>query len=196
MDLGIKTFMDLLEAAAYFAHVVAAGAVFVAAVTYALNRKQLNFDVITSCTARWQEIMPDLERALKEKGHSKGEVAERYVDLCNEELFYFVEGYLPQEVVREWLTGMVLYLPHYDYESRNEDRPEAFDGMVSSQLFEGYPRVKDVFHLDRVYDPGEERQREALVREIEGRLEGVSRRAWMRRLLRHIQGTFLVRHRG
>jgi hypothetical protein len=42
------------------------------------------------------------------------------VDLCNEELFYFVEGYLPQEVIREWLTGMVLYLPHYDYASRNE----------------------------------------------------------------------------
>lgn len=77
MDLGIKTFMDLLEAVAYFAQVVAAGAVFVIAVAYALNRKQLNFDIMTSCTARWQEIMLDLERALE--GHSKGEAVRSYL---------------------------------------------------------------------------------------------------------------------
>jgi hypothetical protein len=39
MDLGIETFMGFLEAAAYVAQVVAAGAIFIAAVAYALNRK-------------------------------------------------------------------------------------------------------------------------------------------------------------
>ncbi len=183
MDLGIKTFIDLLEAAAYVAQIVAAGAIVLAAVTYAVHRKQLNFDVITSCTARWQEIMPDLERAVR-GGDPGGEVAERYVDLCNEELFYFMEGYLPKEVVREWLTGMVLHLPHYQGEFKNEDRPEAFSDMVSPELLKGYPRLKRVFNLDRAYDPRQEPERQALVKEIEERIGRGSRIARLRRVFR------------
>ena len=148
-----------------------------------MNRKQLNFDVITNCTVRWQEIAPDLERALRE-GNSEDEAIKRYVDLCNEELFYFIEGYLPQEVIREWLTGMVLYLPHYDYESRNEDRPEAFSGMVAWKMFEDYPRIQEVFGLDRVYNAREQRQRKELVREIEGKIEEVFRKPRLQRLFR------------
>jgi hypothetical protein len=132
---------------------------------------------------RWQEIAPDLERALRE-GNSEDEAIKRYVDLCNEELFYFIEGYLPQEVIREWLTGMVLYLPHYDYESRNEDRPEAFSGMVAWKMFEDYPRIQEVFGLDRVYNAREQRQRKELVREIEGKIEEVFRKPRLQRLFR------------
>ncbi len=183
MDLGIKTFIDLLEAAAYVAQIFAAGAIVLAAVTYAVHRKQLNFEVITSCTARWQEIMPDLERAVS-GGDPDGEVAERYVDLCNEELFYFMEGYLPKEVAREWLTGMVFHLPHYQGKFENEDRPEAFSDMVSPELLKGYPRLNGVFNLDRAYDPRQDSEREALVDEIEGKIGSGSRIARLRRVFR------------
>lgn len=181
MEIGIETFTDLLEAVADVAQVIAAGAIFIAALSYTLNRKQLNFDVITSCTARWQEIMPDLERAQKE-GERRVEVDERYVDLCNEELFYFIEGYLPKEVIREWLTGMVLYLPHYHSEVQDENLKEAFNKMVPSVRFKGYPRVEVIFDLDRAYNPIEER--EEVVREIEKRIEDFSRRSRLPWLLR------------
>lgn len=173
--------MDLFEAASHVAQVIAATAVIYAAVTYSLNRKQLNFDVITSCTARWQEIMPNLEKTLKDGEHN-WEVEERYVDLCNEELFYFVEGYLPKAVVGEWLTGMVLYVPHYRGEIEDEDLKEVFDRMVRPERLEGYPRVRSIFNLDRPYNPKEER--EELVGEIEKKIEDFYRTSWLPRIFR------------
>jgi len=81
--------LEILKSVAYLAEVVAAAAIVVAVLSYALSRKQLNFDVITSCTTRWQQIMPAM---IRPKDDRSSDVEERYVDLCNEELFYFKEG--------------------------------------------------------------------------------------------------------
>lgn len=38
-------------------------------------------------------------------------VRRRYLDLCNDEMFYFQHRYLPDEVAREWIDGMFSILP-------------------------------------------------------------------------------------
>ena len=37
-----------------------------------------------------------------------------YIDLVNEELFYFQNGFLPRVVAEEWLDGMIDMIPIYD----------------------------------------------------------------------------------
>ena len=57
--------------------------------------------------------MPKLKSQDK---NERQEAIKQYIDLCNEELFYFKHGYLPEEIVNEWLDGMIYYLPHFDGE--------------------------------------------------------------------------------
>ncbi len=114
MTTGLTSLKDVLESLAYVAQIVGVVVLLYVAYSYLLQRKQLNFDVMTSCTARFQDILPLLRSEVQEE-RDKGE--EQYVDLCNEQLFYFANGYLPPEVIEEWLDGMVLYLPHYDGET-------------------------------------------------------------------------------
>ncbi len=113
MITSLTILRDVLESAAYAAQIVGVIVLLYAAYSYLLQRQQLNFDVMTSCTARFQNILPLLHFEVREE-RDKGE--ERYVDLCNEQLFYFANDYLPPEVIEEWPDGMVLYLPHHDGE--------------------------------------------------------------------------------
>ena len=92
METSITIVREVLESLAYVAQIVAAGVLVYAASAYLLQRQQLNFDVITNCTTRFQEMLPGLysdNATVREKAKSQ------YVDLCNEELFYFINGYLP-----------------------------------------------------------------------------------------------------
>jgi hypothetical protein len=155
--------LEILRAVAYLAEVVAAVAILVAALSYIITRKQFNFGVITSCTTRWQQIMPEVIRS---KADRSKVVEERYVDLCNEELFYCKEGYVPKVVVREWLNGMVDYLPHYHGELRDKILKKAFDEMVDPKLLDSYPRVKEIFSMDRPYNVNEETEREVLIKNL------------------------------
>lgn len=164
--------MGTLEIVVGLAQMAAAAAVLVAVFAYLLSKKQLNFDVITSCTTRWQQIMPQL---VEGKGIRRIEAEERYVDLCNEELFYFREGYLPKVVVREWLSGMVYYLPHYHGEVQDEELKGVFGEMVDSRRLDPYPRVKEIFTVAQPRNPHVEGEREALVDDIMGNIKRSTR---------------------
>lgn len=155
--------MESLRAVAYLAEVVAAVAILVAARSYVMTSKQLNFDVMTSGTTRWQQIMPELTRS---KGDRSKDAEERYVDLCNEELFYCKQCYVPKVVVREWLRGMVYYLPHYGGEVHDKTLKKAFDEMVDPTLLDSYRRVREIFSVDHPYDVNDETEREALIDDI------------------------------
>jgi hypothetical protein len=155
--------LEILRIAAYVAEVVAAAAILVAVFSYTHARKQLNFDVITSCTTRWQQLMPELTRPKDDRSKV---AEEQYVDLCNEELFYCKEGYVPEVVVHEWLTGMIYYLPHYDGKVQGDTLKKVFGEMVDPKLLDSYPRVKEVFSVDQSYDPYVESQRRDLLNAI------------------------------
>jgi hypothetical protein len=92
-----------------------------------------------ACIQRFQELLPSLD---------SDKVAERdilrYLDLCNEELFYFQQRYLRNEVALEWIDGMVRFLPLL-----NETTKSPWDGQTyladSDKLIEKFPRVQHAF---------------------------------------------------
>src|SRR5215204_2619338 len=93
---SIAVFREVLESLAYIAQIIAVGVLIYAVYSYLLQRQQLNFDVITNCTSRFQAILPDL---YSDNDKRRRMAQDKYVDLCNEELFYFLNGYLPADVV-------------------------------------------------------------------------------------------------
>ncbi len=164
MGTSVTILREVLESLAYLAQIVAVGVLIYAARSYLLQRQQLNYDVITNCTQRFQEILPGLySDDDKEREQSKI----RYVDLCNEELFYFAEGYVPPDVIREWIDGMVLYLPHHNdgaWCPTPEDHDERH--RISPQLLDRYSRISKIFDVGECYDLETPNRRSELVSKI------------------------------
>lgn len=171
METGISTIKDLIEVIVWIVGAVslafAAGSLFYTARTYRLNESQFNFTVIVSCTERFQQIMAELKS--KEDGKRFGAVR-RYVDLCNEELFYFSNKYLPDEVVDEWLEGMVFYLPHLDPKGQNLN-PHCLQEIVEHDLLDDYPRIKRAFSVNRHYDLSAQHDMELLIAHVKRKIE-------------------------
>ena len=145
METGINNLKDLLEILVWL---VGAFSLIYAAHSYKTSQKQLNFAVIVSCTERFQKTMPQLkskytverERAIK-----------AYVDLCNEELFYFRHNYLPKEIIEEWLDGMIYYLPHFK-NGINVNNSEHCLKEIDSKMLEEYPQIKEAFEIDNDFE--------------------------------------------
>lgn len=130
--------------------------------TFRINRNQLNFAVIINCTERFQRIM-GLMKSDDEAARQKA--IKRYIDLCNEELFYFKNKFIPDEVADEWIDGMIYYLPHIvhgvnvnnndvanliNLEDLKNEYPRAFSALQFSNLYHDYPiptRPQLIFHL-------------------------------------------------
>jgi len=100
-----------------------------------------------------QEDKPKVEWAKK-----------RYVDLCNEQVFYFRSGYLPREVMEEWLESMVDYLPLFD-DVTGETRTDC-PGYVEPELLKGYPALRTFFVVGASTAPTSPGDRQALIRWI------------------------------
>ena len=149
---------NMLQLLAYTAQILGGISISVAALTYLVHRNQLNFDVITTCTERFQRIMTRME------SHNKGErdkAKKEYVDLCNEQLFYFRRKYLPDEVVEEWLDGMIDYIPQLN--TSCDIHPESPARKIEPHLLKEYPRVRKAFTVVEPYeldrnDEADERQ--------------------------------------
>lgn len=140
--------LDAVEALAYVAQIVGSIALFVAAFTFLVSRNQLNLNVITSCNDRFQRILPWMESGDRQE-REQGE--RQYVDLCNEQLFYFRNKYLPGEVVDEWLDGMIEYLPQLDREGKPYPDPKR-TRMIDPVWLQDYPRIEWAFSVDKFYD--------------------------------------------
>jgi hypothetical protein len=138
---GINNFKDLVEVIAWGTGIAAIIAAFR---TYRLGHHQLSFEVMTSCMERFQQIMAGMKSSDKEE---KERAIRRYVDLCNEELLYIKKDFLPEEVVNEWLEGMLFYLPHYFEEDggKNCNEDEVAKIIDSQNLLEDYPRIHKTF---------------------------------------------------
>ncbi len=157
----------MLESLAYLGQILGGVGIFVAAITLLVHRNQLNFQVIANCTERFQSIMADLESgddAIVKRAKR------RYVDLCNEQLFYFRNGYLPREVMEEWLDGMVYRLPLWKAPEAEEVHPE-HPGEMEEELFKEYSRIKEAFAVVEPCDLASPRERTALVRQLRIRVE-------------------------
>ena len=140
-------------------------ALFYGAYSYQTSKKQLNFAVIVSCTERFQKITPKLN-SIDEK--ERQEAIKQYLDLCNEELFYFRHGYLPEEIIDEWLDGMIYYLPHFDGENNLNKNEECLLEII--EMLNEYPRVKESFKVSSEFDLSKRAERKELVKIVKTNL--------------------------
>lgn len=169
METGINNLKDLLEILVWL---IGAFSLIYAAHSYKTSQKQLNFAVIVSCTERFQKIMPQLK---SENASERQHAIKAYIDLCNEEMFYFKHKYLPDEIVEEWLDGMIYYLPHFK-NGQIIDNSKHYLTEINAEMLEEYPQIKKAFEIDsnfeyESFDFEDSQQRKNLVENIKSNLK-------------------------
>lgn len=95
--------LNWLQDAANLATVAGALGILFAVLSVHFARNTFHQGVIASCTSRFQELVSEL-------ANPDPATLLKYLELCNEELFYFEAGYLPQPVVDEWVDGMLGFI--------------------------------------------------------------------------------------
>lgn len=163
-SLGINNFRDGVEA---FAYIVGSLSIFLGVIAYFLTRQQFQHDVMVSCIERFQDILPVLASNEPEK---KLMGLRQYIDLCNEELFYFKNGYVPGEVAREWLDGMITYLPLFDKQG-NMLAGGKYKEITVCDLLDDYPRIRKAFCIAESPNLCITEQRMKVIRTVQNNLK-------------------------
>jgi hypothetical protein len=132
----------------------------VASVAYVLSRKSLQFTVMIACIERFQELLPNLDIDTADQRDVL-----RYLDLCNEELFYFKRKYLRKDVALEWIEGMVRFLPLLN-EATKLPWPSQTYLSGSKELIYRFPRVEFVFSTPAEPDVATDEARRRYVERI------------------------------
>jgi hypothetical protein len=164
--------MDFIEVVSFVATVIGGIAILFAVRDYSTNRKQLNLSALESCITRFRENFIHL-------GHESPEpLVVEYIDLVNEELFYFQNAFLPKVVAQEWIDGMIDAIPLYDPVGNVLNQGYCIPLIHQRKLLDQYRfrRVKRAFtirhhlDLDLVYGDGafepREKARQKIVNEI------------------------------
>ncbi|MEM7655596.1 MAG: hypothetical protein AAF399_05660 [Bacteroidota bacterium] len=169
---GIENIKDGLEVASFIATIIGGIAILSAVRDYSTNRKQLNFSALESCIVRFREEFLHLGEDSPEK------LIVDYIDLINEELFFFEEHFLPKSVAAEWIDGMVERLPLYSPGGELLNPGSSLKVVHQQRILEQYRfrRVKRAFTLRGKYDMDlvygdadfslKARERKRLVKEI------------------------------
>lgn len=111
------------------------------------SRDTFHQGVIVSCTTRFQKLSPKLQ-----VDDLSAKTIMQYLELCNEELFYFEKKYLPQAIIDEWVEGMVGLIGLW---CNNELLPSTSQApaevhKTASRLYQaavGYPRLCHAFTI-------------------------------------------------
>lgn len=128
------------------ATVVGALSLVVATTAYLLSRKNLNFSVMLACIERFQALLPALRSV-----ETTEEDTLRYIDLCNEELFYIQHRYIHDEVALEWIEGMAEFLPVFDQRTR-EPWSEHQRLEAAGEIAKRFPRLLNALTTDEAPD--------------------------------------------
>ncbi len=140
MPWGIDTVKDLVG-------LVSSLAIIISVVAYFLSKKQFQFNVMVKCIDRFQVLLPSLESIDQKQPEERTRIMRQYIDLCEEELFYFEKGYLPKDIRGEWIEGMLNYLPLYEKgkidKLLNDDYK--LKEIEKNSLLDGYPRIHRCF---------------------------------------------------
>ena len=141
MELGIENLKDGLEVVSFMATLIGGIAILFAVRDYSINRKQLNLSALESCISRYRE------KFLMMNNQSSEQLVTEYIDLVNEELFYFEHQFLPKQVAEEWLDGMIDHLPLYDYAGNMLNGGYCLEIIPQRRLLEQYrfKRVRRIF---------------------------------------------------
>ncbi len=131
---------DLFEFIAAIAIIFAAGQIWI-------NRKQLFLSTIAKCIADYRSVL-----GLEKESVDKTAIL-KYLDLCNEELFYFKHRYLPLKIAYEWVDGMLNYIPITDKQTNILNPKNCLQYLMDNpHILNQYPRILVSFEVSGKYD--------------------------------------------
>lgn len=127
---------------------IGVSAIIFAARQININRKQLFLSTITKCIDDFRncgELKRQTDNSL---------TINRYIDLTNEELFYFQHKYIPDDISKEWIDGMIDFIPITDRGQKilNEEHCIKYIADNRSTLFHSFPRIQNAFEVGESYD--------------------------------------------
>ncbi len=148
---------------------VTAISLVIAVIQIKINRKQLNLSVIEKCINDFRSIDGlSIET-------NKVVVVKKYIDLVNEELFYIQRGYLPLDISKEWVDGIIDYIPILDRQTKEIlNRGNSFKLLNDDlNILDAYPRIRHTFSVSKSYDFSKiyNPQSEFLVERVKARKE-------------------------
>lgn len=113
-----------------------------------VNQKQLHLSTITKCIIDFRNL------GILTKETNDPVVLNHYIDLTNEELFYFQHKYIPEEVSKEWIDGMISFMPmtNRKHEILNADYCVTHLALQRNEYLKGFPRVQNAFEISGEYD--------------------------------------------
>ena len=121
--------------------------VLIAVTAYSISRKSLYLTTIEKCIEGFRNL------ANLNNKPSRAEIG-KYIDLVNEELFYFQHGYLPIEIADEWIDGMIDFLPIFDKNQNVLNPNNCIQDLAEKhdRYFQNYLRVRTAFIIKGNYD--------------------------------------------
>jgi hypothetical protein len=113
-----------------------------------INRKQLYVSTITKCINDYRAF-----GRLKQDERDFSTVS-KYVDLVNEELFYIQFNYIPKEVAKEWIDGMLDFMPLINGKDEIVNKKYCLTYLVDThvQIYSMNPRVANAFTIRGEYN--------------------------------------------
>lgn len=134
--------------AAEIGTVATAFGIWIAIIQVFINRKQLHLATIKRCIDEFR-----LLTSPNNNNYSDADAA-KYVDLVNEELFYFQHHYIPKVIAYEWIDGMLDYLPLFDKNENILNNGFCVERLSNKYdtFFKDYPRIKYTFTVLSDYD--------------------------------------------
>ncbi|MFH6984912.1 hypothetical protein [Marinoscillum luteum] len=120
-------------------------------ISHRLSVKQFHFTVMLSCIDRFQQLYPS-QMDRQEEGFELR--LRKYLDLTNEEFFYFENGVIPKVVIVEWMDSIIECLPIYYLGNEQPinydflDFPEIHD----RKLLQEFPRLNAAMRINGKYD--------------------------------------------
>ena len=75
----------------------------------------------------------------------------RYIDLTNEELFYFQHHYIPKEISKEWIDGMIDFIPITNKSGNilNKDHVINYFTEHRIELLKNFPRIQNALKIQK-----------------------------------------------
>jgi hypothetical protein len=113
--------------------------------TLVVYRKQLYHSTIARCIDIYRRDFTDIEM---QSSHSN---CNKYIDFVNEELFYMQQGFIPDDISREWLYGIILDCPVF-VNGVNQNPSDVSKLIEEYKLLDTFPRLVHAFTLKGKHD--------------------------------------------
>ncbi len=113
--------------------------------TFVVYRKQLYHSTLSRCVDIFRRDFTDLATKPTTENCNK------YVDFVNEELFYMQHGFIPNDIAREWLYGIIIHFPVFA-KGANGNPSDVSKVIVTNNLLSSFPRLVHAFTLSGTHN--------------------------------------------